>query len=58
MCDSNVVFIRMLLSRMSDVELEAFGVWPRFMPKLWQSFGVRTVAMFRVRREAAGASRS
>jgi hypothetical protein len=58
MCNSNVVFIHVLLRLMSDVELEAFGVWPHCMPKLWQSFGIRTVAMLRVRRAAAGASRS
>jgi len=55
MCNSNVVFIHVLLRLMSDVELEAFGIWPRCMPKLWQSSGVRTVAMLRVRRTAAGA---
>ena len=54
----NVVFIHVLLCPMSDVELEAFGVLPRCMPKLLQSFGVRTVAILRVRRAAAGASRS
>jgi hypothetical protein len=58
MCNSNAVFIHLLLRPMSDVELEAFGVWPRCMPKLWQSFGVRAVVMLRVMRAAAGASRS
>jgi len=58
MCNNNVVFIHVLSRPMSDVELEAFGIWPLCMPKLWQSSGVRTVAMLRVRIAAAGASRS
>ena len=55
MCNSNVVFIHLLLRPMAD---EAFGVWSRCMPKLWQSSGVPTIAMLRLRRAAAGASRS
>ena len=58
MRNSSVVFIHVLLRPMSDVELEAFGIWPRCIQKLWQSFGVRTIAIWRMRRAAAGASRS
>ena len=56
-CNNSVVVIRVLLCPVNDVELEAFGVCPSCMPKLWQRFGVRTAAMLRARTAAAGASR-